>query len=239
MNPLAVVFHRKIWAQSLLPLLAMVFLLGWWYRKRHWAGAFVWGLAGALLGQIHMAGFFLAASVVAWTILFDSERRTVHWIAWAVGTVLGSLGLIPWLLELGASTGQGSPAFNLSAWFNFKWWNYWVSNNSGIVMEHFLGDHFWSFLGYPLIGRQPTYLVGAVKNGDGWTMALYPGKLERGEKPDLSKAIKLDSQLNTSTDGAEHLVVDIGPGWGKNQGKAVVLIGFGTLWLDGAISDAQ
>ena len=162
MNPLAVVFHRKIWAQSLLPLLAMVFLLGWWYRKRHWAGAFVWGLAGALLGQIHMAGFFLAASVVAWTILFDSERRTVHWIAWAVGTVLGSLGLIPWLLELGASTGQGSPAFNLSAWFNFKWWNYWVSNNSGIVMEHFLGDHFWSFLGYPLIGRQPTYLVGAV-----------------------------------------------------------------------------
>jgi hypothetical protein len=84
-----------------------------------------------------------------------------------------------------------------------------------------------------------TYLVGAVKNGDGWTMALYPGKLERGEKPDLSKAIKLDSQLNTSTDGAEHLVVDIGPGWGKNQGKAVVLIGFGTLWLDGAISDAQ
>ncbi len=84
-----------------------------------------------------------------------------------------------------------------------------------------------------------TYLVGAVKKGDGWAMVLYPGKLERGEKPDLSKAIKLDSQFNTSTDGAEHLVVDIGPGWGKNQGKAVVLIGFGTLWLDGAISDAQ
>jgi len=82
-----------------------------------------------------------------------------------------------------------------------------------------------------------TYLVGAIKKGDGWTMVLYPGKLERGEKPDLSKAIKLDSQFNTSADAAEHLVVDIGPGWGKNQGKAVVVIGFGTLWLDGVISD--
>jgi len=82
-----------------------------------------------------------------------------------------------------------------------------------------------------------TYLVGAIKKGDGWTMVLYPGKLERGEKPDLSKVIKLDSQFNKSADTAEHLVVDIGPGWGKNAGKAVVLIGFGNLWLDGVISD--
>ncbi len=81
------------------------------------------------------------------------------------------------------------------------------------------------------------YLVGAVKKGDGWTMVLYPGKLERGEKPDLAKAVKLDSQFDTSTDTSEHLVVDIGPGWGKSEGKAVVLIGFGTLWLDGVISD--
>jgi len=161
-NPLAVVFHRKIWAQSLLPLLAMVFLIGWWYRRRHWAGALVWGLAGALLGQIHMAGFFLAAAVVAWTILFDPERKAVRWIAWTAGTLLGSLGLLPWLLELSTQTGGGGPAFHLSAWVNFKWWNYWVSNNSGIVMEHFLGDHFRSFLGYPLIGQQPTYLVGGV-----------------------------------------------------------------------------
>jgi len=81
-----------------------------------------------------------------------------------------------------------------------------------------------------------TYLVGAVKKGDGWTMVLYPGKLERGEKPDLSKAIKLASQFNHSAEATEHLVVDIGPGWGSSEGKAVVLIGFGTLWLDGVIS---
>ena len=82
-----------------------------------------------------------------------------------------------------------------------------------------------------------TYQVGAVKKGDGWTMVLYPGELGREEKPDLSKAITLDSQFNTSAEPVEHLVVDIGPGWGTSEGKAVVLIGFGTLWLDGVISD--
>jgi hypothetical protein len=82
-----------------------------------------------------------------------------------------------------------------------------------------------------------TYQVGAVKKGDGWTMVLYPGELGREEKPDPSKFITLDSQFNTSAESVEHLVVDIGPGWGTSEGKAVVLIGFGTLWLDGVISD--
>ena len=83
-----------------------------------------------------------------------------------------------------------------------------------------------------------TYQVGAVKKGAGWTMVLYPGELGRGEQPDLAKAIKLDSQFNKSSETAEHLVVDIGPGWGKNEGKAVVLLGFGNLWLDGVIADS-
>ncbi len=178
-NPLAVVFHRKIWAQSILPVLTMVFLIGWWYRKKHWAGAFAWGLAGALLGQIHMAGFFLAVAVFAWTILFDPERRTVPWTAWAAGTALGSLGLVPWLIELSTQTRVGGPTFHLSAWFNFKWWNYWLSNNSGIVTEYFLGDHFRSFLAYPLIGQMPTYLVGAAHLLLGLSLLYVIGLLVR------------------------------------------------------------
>lgn len=84
-----------------------------------------------------------------------------------------------------------------------------------------------------------TYVVGAVKKGDGWTMVLYPGELGRDETPDMSKVIKLDSQFNKSAEPAAHLVVDIYPGSGKSEGKAVVLIGFGTMWLDGVISDAK
>ena len=82
-----------------------------------------------------------------------------------------------------------------------------------------------------------AYQVGALKKGEGWAMVLYPGKLDRGAKPDASKLITLDSQFNTSAEPVEHLVVDIGPGWGTSEGKAVVLMGFGTLWLDGVLSD--
>ena len=82
-----------------------------------------------------------------------------------------------------------------------------------------------------------TYQVGAVKKGDGWTMVLYPGEVGNGEQPDLSRAIRLDSQFDASGDPVEHLVVDLGPGWGSSEGKAVVLMGFGNLWLDGVLSD--
>ena len=51
--------------------------------------------------------------------------------------------------------------------------------------------------------------MGAIKKGDGWVMVLSPGKPARGEKPDLSKVIKLPSQFNKSADTAEHLVVDV------------------------------
>lgn len=84
-----------------------------------------------------------------------------------------------------------------------------------------------------------TYVVGAVKKGESWAMVLYPGELGRDETPDMSKVIKLDSQFHKSSDPAEHLVVDIYPGSGKAEGKAVVMIGFGTMWLDGVISAAQ
>jgi hypothetical protein len=161
-NPLSVLLHRKIWAQSILPLLGTVFIMGWWYRKRHWTGAFVWGFAGVLMGQIHMAGFFLASAALAWTILFDRERKNVSWIAWGAGSLFGALGLIPWVVEVGRHLSQSDPTFHITAWINFKWWNYWMSNSTGVIMEYTLGEHFWSFLEYPLIGQQPTYLVALL-----------------------------------------------------------------------------
>src|SRR4051812_9552275 len=38
-NPLAVIYERKIWPPSVLPLFIVAMLCGWWYR-RHWLGSF-------------------------------------------------------------------------------------------------------------------------------------------------------------------------------------------------------
>src|SRR5205823_2686722 len=78
-NPLAVVFHRKIWPPSMGPLCVVAWLAGWWHRRKPW-GAFVWGLVGALLGQLQAMGFFMAGGVFFYTVLFD--RKDVRWKAW-------------------------------------------------------------------------------------------------------------------------------------------------------------
>jgi hypothetical protein len=81
------------------------------------------------------------------------------------------------------------------------------------------------------------YTIGVIKNGDNdWTMALCPGKLGRGETPDTSKLIKLDSMYSTSQGTAEHMLLDITPGSGKYEGKAVLTLHFGKMFLAGALS---
>src|SRR5262245_37375512 len=81
------------------------------------------------------------------------------------------------------------------------------------------------------------YTIGVIKNGDkDWTMALYPGKLARGTEPDASKIVKLDSQFATDHGTSEHMMIDITPGHGKQEGKAVLLLHFGTLYLAGSLS---
>ena len=81
-----------------------------------------------------------------------------------------------------------------------------------------------------------TYTVGVIKNGsEDWTMALSPGELGFNDKPDMSKLIKLDSSFMKSNDDTGHLVVDVFPGAGKFEGKAVILLGFGTMWVQGLV----
>ena len=78
------------------------------------------------------------------------------------------------------------------------------------------------------------YTIGVIKNSDkDWTMALYPGTLARGTEPDASKIIKLDSQFTDAHGTSEHMTIDITPGHGKQDGKAVLLLHFGKLYLAG------
>jgi len=80
------------------------------------------------------------------------------------------------------------------------------------------------------------YTIGVVKNGEtDWTMALYPGEVPRGAEPDMSKLVKLDSVYSSSAGTAEHMLIDITPGHGKFEGKAVLTLHFGAMFLQGSL----
>ena len=80
------------------------------------------------------------------------------------------------------------------------------------------------------------YTIGVIKNAEkDWTMALYPGALARGTAPDMAKVMKIDSMLESGKGTAEHMLVDLTPGHGKFEGKAVLTLHFGTLFLSGLL----
>lgn len=81
------------------------------------------------------------------------------------------------------------------------------------------------------------YTIGAIKNGEkDWTMALHPGAVPREGSPDLAKVLKLESEFSTDGGVAEHMLVDITPGGGKLEGRAVLTLHFGNLFLAGALA---
>lgn len=183
LNPLAVLFHRKIWQPSLFPLFTLLVLVGWWRRDRRW-GAFVWGLVGACLGQIQMAGFFFAAGFTLWALLFD--RRGVRWRSWFCGSVVGAVPMLPWLHYLLTRPSGPPKDSNLLHWFEAKFWLRWMTEPFGISVEYALGGDFRDFLRYPLVGGAPTYLVLALHVAIGalalLVLARWAGSLwrERG-----------------------------------------------------------
>ena len=158
-SPIAVLLHRKIWAQSTLPFFCMLAILGWNYRYKRW-GAFVWGFIGALLGQIHLSGFFVMFVLWIWTLL---KKYPVKWPFWILGSVLGVIPMIPWVIQIFQ---QGSlhsvPASGLeirNAVENF--WEFWITNALGVGLSYSLHrDEFFTFWKYPYVFRTPTFLVG-------------------------------------------------------------------------------
>jgi hypothetical protein len=81
------------------------------------------------------------------------------------------------------------------------------------------------------------YTIGVIKNSEtDWTMALYPGATSPSTVVDVAKTIKLESAFSKDKGTAEHMLVDISPGSGKLDGRAVLTLHFGTLFLAGALS---
>lgn len=159
-NPLAVLFHRKIWPPSVLPIFILTFLVAWWFRERRFS-AFAWGLIGAVIGQIHMGGFHFAAAAVVWTWWLGGKRTA--WKSWAAGSALGALPMIPWIKYL-IDTHGTRPAANIK-WehiFEAKFWLRWFSEPFGWGLDYSLGDDFTDYLSQPVIAGQPTWLIGAL-----------------------------------------------------------------------------
>lgn len=155
--PVEVIYERKIWAQSILPIFILAFLEAWDRRIRP-SGAFAWGLLSALIGQIHMSGFFLAAGFAGWTL---ASSRRARWGAWLVGAAVGVIPLEPWLREILAQAGAAQ-GFAWSEPFKLKFWYYWVTDAFGIGVADRLGiDAFKDFLRFPLVGGLSTWVGGA------------------------------------------------------------------------------
>ncbi len=155
-NPILVFIERKIWAQSVLPIFDVALLCAWMRRETR-AGSFAWGVLGAVIGQIHMAGFFFAPALALFTRLLDEKRRA-RWPAWLTGSVLGVLPAVPWLLYLL----RERPPLSPSPWwlrFRLEFYEYFVSDPSAMCISYVIGDDAAAALKYPLLAGRPTYLM--------------------------------------------------------------------------------
>ena len=164
-NPFAVILQRKIWAQSMTPIFGMGILYCWWKREQQ-VYAFGWGLLGALIGQVHMIGFFVAACLVAVTAAASlTYKKSCAWMFWLIGSMLGALPLVPWFLSFSSNgTIREMPAHG----FTLTWAKLWFKQPFTYKLSYSLGnEHFDKFLQYPMVVGQATYINAIV------TYSLY------------------------------------------------------------------
>jgi len=170
-NLIAIVYARKVWLPDPLPIFCVIFLIGW--SQRHTTvGALVWGIAGALLGQVHMSGFFYSAAVLLVTALL--ARTKVRWRAWLVGSAWGMIPALPWLRYVWSNR----PALHASVAalprtaLNLDFFRVAFEISLSRTAEFKLGGHFQEYLGYPLVfgiathgvhvARMLLFVIGAI-----------------------------------------------------------------------------
>lgn len=111
-----------------------------------------------------MAGFFFAAGFALWAILFDRPwHQRVAWRAWLLGSFLGALPMLPWLIHL-VTHPSAHPA-NPYRWVHaceLKFWIRWFTESFGFGTDYTFGPYFRDFLRYPLLAGRPTYLVAML-----------------------------------------------------------------------------
>ena len=84
---LHIVFSRKIWAQDLLPFFTSIAFWGFVNRKS-WIGILSWALGLGLAMQVHMSGFYLAASMILAAIWYDGGVKASFTWVWKLSMFL-------------------------------------------------------------------------------------------------------------------------------------------------------
>jgi hypothetical protein len=161
-NLLAVVYARKIWIPDLLPIYCVALLIAWSYRHTR-GGAFLWGIGGALIGQVHMSGFFYSAAVLMSTALF--ARTTVRWRAWLAGSAWGAIPILPWLYYMWVTgyAQQGCAPTSLRTLLNLDFFRMAFEVSLSQTAEANLGKNFQEYLGYPVLFGVSTQGAGVAR----------------------------------------------------------------------------
>jgi len=105
-SPFAIRLSRKIWPPSTLTPFLLLLWISHQHRQARW-GAFAWGLAGAVIGQVHLSGWFVATGLALGTVVAECRRslpRSRYWHWWLFGSVLGLISASPWVRDLSGST---------------------------------------------------------------------------------------------------------------------------------------
>lgn len=152
-NPLAVIYERKIWPQSVLPVFAVGLIAAWWHR-RSWIASFLFAAIAALMSQIHVLASLLTFALLVWGLAED--RRSFRWSGVLLGAVIGAIPAIPWFLHV-----LGGGGSELVGWHmpSLNFYPRWFVQPFGFSATFTLRNRlFLDFLGWPVIGGVRTYL---------------------------------------------------------------------------------
>jgi len=163
-SPLPILFSRKIWIQDILLPFTFLIFLGHYQRRTAW-GAFLWGLAGAAVGQIHPSGIFFSLGLLVYFLWEERAGtwREVSWTFWLFGSALGCLPLLPWLHQLLQGHTGGLRTRHVWDIFTLHYYTEWIGIAFGINLRYSIPSSFWThFLREPLLWDRATYLMVPV-----------------------------------------------------------------------------
>ena len=168
-NPYCVRIARKIWPPSLLGVLVLML---WFGRSRRATrlGAFTWGLAGATMGQIHLSGYFLAGGIFAFSVLEQArglEPRKTRWLWWLVGSAIGAVGLVSFLLASKSGSGKAPELSWTLDSFRLRillFSEYAFDIALGLTAWATYAREYEGYLSSPTLLGIPTWMVGSLQS---------------------------------------------------------------------------